>query len=285
MLNFKNGTDIKTENIIVTIYGEPGIGKTSLALTATNPLILDFDKGVQRSEFKSNATVFNGEYAELHKEMRTFLVALKDYDTLVVDTVDKFVLSIKSYVEKHTNIKHGLQVYGKMKDLFVEFVENVKNTNTNLVLLAHSQEIEEGNAKIKRPSITGGSKEITMTTSDFLGYYSIQNKKRTLDFNPSDFFHGKNSANLEVQKVPNFNHEPNYFQSLIDAMIESMNKLNESQLKAIAEIQEWKLRIDNSKKEELDDIVPELKQIKNNAVKAQVRHIYKKKINEYKEDA
>lgn len=34
---------MKVDQLVVTIYGQPGVGKTSLGFTAESPLLLDFD--------------------------------------------------------------------------------------------------------------------------------------------------------------------------------------------------------------------------------------------------
>ena len=45
----KKNEPIGKRPVIILIYGEPGIGKTSLFNTASNPLLIDFDRGVDRS--------------------------------------------------------------------------------------------------------------------------------------------------------------------------------------------------------------------------------------------
>jgi replication-associated recombination protein RarA len=42
---------IESAGMVALIYGDPGIGKTTLANTAPNPLLLDFDRGAHRSSF------------------------------------------------------------------------------------------------------------------------------------------------------------------------------------------------------------------------------------------
>ena len=40
---------MKVDQLVVTIYGQPGVGKTSLGFTAESPLLLDFDHGAYRA--------------------------------------------------------------------------------------------------------------------------------------------------------------------------------------------------------------------------------------------
>lgn len=45
----KKPNELQTKKTLsVLIYGQPGMGKSTLALSAPNPLLLDFDGGVHR---------------------------------------------------------------------------------------------------------------------------------------------------------------------------------------------------------------------------------------------
>jgi hypothetical protein len=46
---------VKIETVVVLVYGDPGAGKTSLAFTAADPLMLDFDRGAHRSGFRGDS--------------------------------------------------------------------------------------------------------------------------------------------------------------------------------------------------------------------------------------
>ena len=48
-LQIVDAGQVRVENTVVTLYGPPNVGKTSLALTASKPLLLDFDDGLQRA--------------------------------------------------------------------------------------------------------------------------------------------------------------------------------------------------------------------------------------------
>ena len=85
MLKFQDGADIKVGNVIVVIYGAPNVGKTSLVLTAANPLLIDFDGGAYRAGNKSGKSVVTAkswsDVAAMSAE------DLEKFDTLIIDTV------------------------------------------------------------------------------------------------------------------------------------------------------------------------------------------------------
>jgi hypothetical protein len=67
------------------IYGAPGQGKTTLALSAPNPILCDFDRGVLRvrAEHRTATAEFEG-YAEFLDDIQT--PEFKRYETIVIDT-------------------------------------------------------------------------------------------------------------------------------------------------------------------------------------------------------
>ena len=85
----------------IVLYGEPGVGKTSLAFTSSNPVLFDHDKGIQRSVGRKDSARFDTweEVMELVDGG-----ALKDYDTLITDTggslldklIAKYVIKLDS---------------------------------------------------------------------------------------------------------------------------------------------------------------------------------------------
>lgn len=45
--------------VVIVVYGEPGIGKTSLFNTSDEPLLIDFDRGVDRSIMRQDTLLVN----------------------------------------------------------------------------------------------------------------------------------------------------------------------------------------------------------------------------------
>ena len=76
---------ILTENLVVTIFGQPGIGKTSVAFSASRPLLLDFDGGSQRAVGRKDVVRIRSwsDVAGIEAE------DVEDFDTIVIDTVGR----------------------------------------------------------------------------------------------------------------------------------------------------------------------------------------------------
>ncbi len=80
-------TKIKLKGLI---YGEPGIGKTSVALSAPKPLLIDFDNGLRRvaKQYQTDSVQI-----ESYQNLLDILEKedISNYETIVIDTLGKMV--------------------------------------------------------------------------------------------------------------------------------------------------------------------------------------------------
>lgn len=246
MLNFIKQTDsIKTETITCLIYGEPGIGKTSLANTSNNAFLLDFDNGIQRACYRQNSVRIERweDVNDLknHPEFKQL-----NPDTIIVDTagamLDNYLADYVKSIDPKNKRRGGelsLQGYGAMKDVFNQFLNWVKSLNCSLIFVAHSTVKDEDK---QVPKITGGSYDILQQTCDLIGYMYSNRNERVIDFNPTDNHIGKNCAQFGVASIPNY-VDANYktfFAELINSTLEKMNSLSEEAQKIVEKIDNYK---------------------------------------------
>jgi len=274
----KAGEPLTVRNISLLIYGEPGSGKTSLANTASNALTLDFDKGTHRSGYRQDVMKISS-WKQINDNMAQLIKTFEDYDTIVMDTVDTLLDYLGAWIiyREPRLANNKLHYYGKMKDEFSRFVSQLKTIQKDIIQVAHVKEKDEGDLKIKRPAITGGSYDRVLQTSDFVGYLFIQDNKRILDFNPTDYWVGKNSAGLGRLQVPDFNTNPNYMAGLINTMKGSINSNSVMQSKAIGLIKQHSDKINAIESiYGLNSLLPELSELQP-ALKKQLWHVITQK--------
>ena len=48
MINEPNEMTFDSKKFSMILYGSPGVGKTTLALSAPDPVLIDFDRGISR---------------------------------------------------------------------------------------------------------------------------------------------------------------------------------------------------------------------------------------------
>ena len=94
-----NELDFTNKKISVLIYGVPSIGKTTLALSAPRPLLIDLDKGIARVEAPYRKdTLIADTFEEMKNDLETS--DLSNYDSIIIDTAGALLELEKSYVMK-----------------------------------------------------------------------------------------------------------------------------------------------------------------------------------------
>lgn len=186
--------------IKMLIYGQAGVGKSTLALSAPKPLLLDCDGGVHRVNLDHiKDTVQVEKYEDVLEVLNENLSA---YETIVIDTGGKLLDLMADYIISR-NPKMGkkngsltLQGYGERKCEFSAFCKKVNSLNKHLVFVAHRQTEQDGDNYRYVPLFGGSNYDSLVTELDVVGYLETQGKIRTITFDPSDRNDGKNTCNL-----------------------------------------------------------------------------------------
>ena len=248
--------------VIIFIYGEPGIGKTSLFNTSHKPLLLDFDRGKDRAIFRQDTLVINTwEDVETEEKAGTF----KDYSTIGIDTakaaLDDFLMA---YVIKqdYKRAKNKLQAYGAIGDEFKIFVSNRRGEAADIVIIAHAKDEKDGDLVKKYPDVTGGSYQLLLRIADQVGYMSMRNNRRTIQWDPTDSTIGKNVARLPITEIP-VETDPackTFMAGIIEKVKDSIVAMSEAQQESLKKVQEYETKIaDAETPEALTELVAPVK--------------------------
>jgi len=249
----KASEPIQATAIKVLLYGEPGIGKTTFALSAPRPLLIDCDGGVRRV-----SPQFRRDYvpvASWDDIMETIGSNLDEYDTFVIDTVGRALDFLSESIIKG-NYKLGtsgggltLQGWGVLGSQFKCLLSAMNASGKHLIFIAHQKEGVEDEKRYYRPEISGQTLGNIIRDMDLVGYMQSRNNKRTISFNPADTFYGKNACELPpVIELQDLNKKPgekpltaifeHYYASLEKQgeVIQEYEKLLEKHKKAIGKI-------------------------------------------------
>lgn len=276
--NFKNmkiisaSEPIVISQVKVLLFGQPGCRKSSTAITASRPLLCDFDGGAHRAFGRADRLELNS-WSDMLELLNT-PSALDKYDTVVVDTVGKLLdmLGVHLISENGKLATAGgaltLQGYGVRKANFQHFLNRVVAMGKDLILIAHDREEKIEDTMKVRPEVSGSSYSDIMKEIDLCGYMETVKGHTMLNFNPSERAIGKNCAGFDLMDLTDGKITMAHI--IADAK-KILNKRNEASAEVIAEIEQWKAKVEAiTDIPSANAIVSEARTIQSDTVKAQL---------------
>lgn len=232
---------IEVKNLCFTIYSFPGLGKTSLAFTASKPLLLDFDKGAYRAIDRKDVV-----QVEQWSDVAGMTADdIADFDTIIIDTVGKALDFLSTdIIRGNSKLGYGgvlnQQGWGQLGKRFSGFLKMLQGFGKDVILISHMDEKHDGDAIKERLKISGGSKDLVLTDSDVIARISIHNKERHLVFAPTETAFGKDPANIVSMPVPDAASDKfaTCLEDIIQQIKDGLNALSEEQIARKSEV-EW----------------------------------------------
>lgn len=240
--------DFSNKKIAVLITGRANTGKTTLALSASRPLLIDLENGIDRVEACYRKDVVVNDDLPFEERYNAFIEDLKsadlsEYDTIVVDTLDKlFDLVVPVVIKKNPKNAQNdgrtlsLKGYGAASNEISSFINLVKNLGKHIVLLAHTTEKMDGDVNKVRLSIPGGTKDSIWNDIDIGGYIEFIGKDRTIGFSPTERYDAKGVHGVKgIYTIPTLKSaqeggkesDNHFLQDLINLVVEDLNNTNE----------------------------------------------------------
>ena len=221
MIRNPNELSEKEKKIRMLIAGYPGIGKSTLALSAPNPLHIDVDFGIDRIEPRYRKPFIQ---PQSYDEIMADLIPsnLKDFDTLVFDTGGKLI-SLMSLWAIKKDPKYGqrdgslsLKGYGYVGKEFVRLMDYCfYELNKHIVVVFHAIEDKDGDNTRLRIKVEGQTKNNVWEPMDLGGFVEIYGNNRTIGFSNCERYFAKGTRGIHgVIKVPELTQgTPNDFLS------------------------------------------------------------------------
>ncbi len=215
-------------NVKMMVYGQAGMGKTTLALSAPKPLLLDFDNGVKRvndAHLNEAGIVQITNWQEVVTLLTTESAELASFETIVVDTIGKMMDFIISYRCGGRNPR--VQDWGMINSDFKWFVNSLSNLGKHIIFVAHRDTRKEGDDTVFVPALREKSYNSIVTELDLLGYLEMKNEngvqKRSITFDPTSRNDGKNTCQLPgvmwIQNILDRNGQPTMANDFVEKQI------------------------------------------------------------------
>lgn len=262
-------------SVFTVIYGQAGTGKTSLANTAKNPILIDCDKGADRAVNRTD-TLVASTWDDILKDEKE----LANYKTVIIDTakavLDDF-LTVWAENKDYRLKTNKLKLFGEIGTQFKSFVNRCRALDIDIIVISHVKEEKDGDITKLSPDVTGQSKELIIRLADQIGYVSMVNGQRTISFDPADNRVGKNTAKIEDVAIPDSTSPEfdNFMDSFTQRVKDAIQRLTQDQQQAIAIARDIQAKIEAVKNAKemnalLDDVnklpIGQQKAIKTNMI-------------------
>lgn len=231
--------------IIVYLYADPGLGKTSIGFTGDKAISFDFDKGAHRTgELRRGAVVQVQQWADVANLTPQDLAP---YNTVVIDTVGAMLESIKTHLMLNSTNKQKdgslkLKAQGLANNIFKQYVNTLIASGKDVVFIAHASEDQNGDQVIYRPDLGGKNRNELYRIADIMGYLTTVTtgegkNARVISFKPCPTHHAKNAGGLGDETgevwVPDLKENPTFLADIIKAAKDHINTMTPEQLAAI----------------------------------------------------
>lgn len=201
----KSNELVLPSTIKMMLYGQAGMRKTTTALSAPKPLLLDFDNGVKRVNMSHLEGVDIVQVSAWQDVLDVLKEDLSGYKTIIVDTIGKMMDFIITY--KCGTRQPQIRDWGGINQEFQTFSRNLSALNKHIIFVAHRDTRKEGDETVFIPALREKTYNSIVTELDLLGYMEAKNEngrvKCTITFDPTNRNDGKNTCNLpSVMEVP-----------------------------------------------------------------------------------
>lgn len=217
--------DFSNKNIIAIISGLPGTGKTTLALSAPDVLLIDTDEGMARVNpaHRRDASICK-TYEEVLADIKA---AEGQYKTIVIDTCGALIEYLKDWAmrtDPKASKKDGgfsLQGYGTIKNEFVRLSAELRKKFNVIYLFHESMERNGDDGVFYQLVVEGATRTLVWQPADIGAHLFIQNGRRYLGFTPTEQYSAKAAYGIKgLVEVPDLKDgEPNDFLTKLFAKI------------------------------------------------------------------
>jgi hypothetical protein len=218
--------DFSGKNVVMIISGLPGTGKTTLALSAPDVLLIDADEGMARVNpaHRRDASICK-TYEELLADIKA---AEGQYKTVAIDTGGALIDMMKDWAMRtdpkanRANGGFSLQGYGIIKSEFLRLSAELRR-KFNVIFLFHTTREKNGDEDFFEIVVEGSTRSLVYQPADLAAYLHIVNGERYLGFTPTANYNAKSAYGIKgLVRVPELGEgDTNDFVSKLFAQVKS----------------------------------------------------------------
>lgn len=181
-MRIEKTTEIKAgASLVMIVYGQGGVGKTTFAASAPGVLLLDFENGSKYLGQRGlQADVVRFSRWLTPQDKRDLQNALPEYETIVVDplgeAMEHLLVSDELASKKYRQSDGSLTMagWGEAKKRMRSFIRWLRNTGKNVIIIAHDTEEKDGDRIVHRIKVATKLREEIPTIVDVISYLGVR---------------------------------------------------------------------------------------------------------------
>lgn len=169
------------KNIVMIVYSRGGVGKTTFAASAPNPIMFDFENGTKfLGERGINASVVRMNHWFNSQDKAQLPGMVKDYDSIILDplgeAMDKLIDSADISGKKYRATDGGLTMagWGEVKKQMRNFIKWMRGTGKNVIIVAHENEVNTDEGLTHRIQVATKLSEEIPNMVDIISYMAVK---------------------------------------------------------------------------------------------------------------
>ena len=204
-------------SIIMLVYGNGGVGKTTFGSTAPKPLLVDCENGAKY--FGLRGIKMDVAKIATWSDMEGLFDIAKsgEYKTIIIDPIGELMEKLKRYMVMKGDKKlvqsdgsPSMAGWGWLKDTMRSTIKILRDSGVNLLLVAHVSEDKDEEKLVKRPMIMTKISDEIVNMVDIVGYMQViqvdGEEKRIIMVDPSSDKYVAKDRTGQLGKIipPNF---------------------------------------------------------------------------------
>lgn len=170
-------------SVVMLVYGEGGVGKTSFGATAPKPLLADCEGGAKY--FGLRGIKMDLMQIQTWSDMKGFLDAAKSekYETVIIDPIGELMEKLKAFMIAKGDRKlvqndgaPTMAGWGWLKDTMRQYIKVLRDLGKHVVIIAHVDEKMDEDRLVKRPLIQTKIDKDIVNMVDIVGFMTVVQK-------------------------------------------------------------------------------------------------------------
>lgn len=172
-------------SLVMMVYGEGGVGKTTFSATAPNPLLLDFENGSKYFGLRGIKIDVCpiAKWADVRDQELINVIKSDKYQTIVIDPIGEAMEKLKQHMialgDSKLTQKDGsptMAGWGWLKKTMRDYIKFLRDSGKHVIIVAHIDEGKDEDRMIKRPKIETKLSAEVVNMVDVVAYMTVASK-------------------------------------------------------------------------------------------------------------